>query len=354
MAAAVSILKALRLMDDRSNDQTTATQSDQQSSNTSVELGINFKMVKDCNNNSNKARPSTPTPSTDDECSSVSADGDQNSKDSNPDDDVIRQKLSMRAYHLPGNNWRQDLGMYIKNNHLIFGICCHHRLHPVTVKHRLVILLGSLAFGLSATNAIYLYYLWGKDDVDRYDDTALSISLGGDVVENVVTNSVTIDISHGMALLWTVGAAAHSFFDLALWHMIACGCMKRKFCRVVGSNMAVAIVMLIIALTTFVVVVRAYESGDKEIYNSDQDDGGATFASDQGFGHHADFQYLYGYGVELLLSLFVYTPLAQVLLFTGLFGCGAVPFLGGRPYEARKWKRRSKTGSDTNGMVQDV
>ena len=73
------------------------------------------------------------------------------------EEDIIRQKLSLRAYHLPGNNWCQDLDMYIRNNHLIIGLFCHHKLHPVKWYHRLVLLLGSFAFGLIITNIVYLH-----------------------------------------------------------------------------------------------------------------------------------------------------------------------------------------------------
>ena len=73
------------------------------------------------------------------------------------EEDIIRQKLSLRSYHLPGNNWTQDLDMYIRNNHLIIGIFCHHKLHPVKWYHRLVLLLGSFAFGLIITNIVYLH-----------------------------------------------------------------------------------------------------------------------------------------------------------------------------------------------------
>ena len=125
-------------------------------------------------------------------------------------------------------------------------------------------------------------------------------------------------------MLWTVGAAAHCVFDLALWHMIACTCIRNRSCRALGRNAAVAVAILLVAPMSFVVVVRAYESGE---------DAGATFGG-------ADFRYLYGYLVELFLSLFVSTPLVQSLLFTGVLGCGVVPFLGGRPYEARRRERR--------------
>ena len=227
----------------------------------------------------------------------------------------------------------------------------HVQLHPVRIKHRIVILLGSLAFGLSATNAVYLYYLWARDDTD-YDDSAFSISLGGDVVENVTDKTLTIDISHGMALLWTVGAAAHSFLDLTLWHMIACsyGCRKTACCKVAGWNLAVAIVMILVAVTSFVVVVRAYEAGEEEIQQHN-DSSISDIDTAFGFGGRADFRYLYGYLIELVISLFVYTPLAQILLFTGVCGCGAVPILGGRPYEVRKSNNSSRNdGGEKNGV----
>ncbi|KAL7444359.1 hypothetical protein ACHAXH_009959 [Discostella pseudostelligera] len=286
----------------------------------SVELDLKFKMDKSI----------SPLSSTDDECSSISFDEESQANDSQ--DDIIRKRLTACSYHLPGNTFCQDLSMYIRNNHQIFGICCHHRLHPIKAKHRLVILLGSLAFGLSATNAVYLYYLWGTDG--ESNDSVFSISLDGDIVETLNSNhALTIDISQGMALLWTVGAAAHTLFDMTLWYMIACPCTKKKCCRVAGWNMVVSIVMLTVAATSFVVVVRAYESGEND--ESDQDIKPAF-----GFGNEkADFRYMYGYLIELAISLLVYTPVMQTILFSGIMGCCTVPVFGGREYEVRKCKR---------------
>lgn len=322
-----SVLNVLRLMDGRDSD--TASRPV-----TSVELDVKFKMSK----HHNPGRSSTPTPSTDDESSSRSSVDTMEQKEC---DDIIQQRLQRRAYHLPGNNgWCKDLCMYLSNNHLVFGICCHHRLHPLRIKHRLVILVGSLAFGLSATNAVFLYFLWARDDTN-HDDAAFSFSIGGDVVENMTEKAeMTIDISHGMALLWTVGAASHAIFDLALWHMVSCWCCtKQKQCRVVGWNVAVALVMLLVALTSFAVVLRAYESVDHDASAYGGDDFDTTFSP--------DFRYLYGYLVELALSLFVYSTIGQIILFSGVLGCGAVPVLGGRPYEVRKMK------SPENGIARD-
>jgi hypothetical protein len=90
--------------------------------------------------------------------------------------------------------------------------------------------------------------------------------------------------------------------------MIACACMERKCCRTIGWNMAISIVMLTVALTTFVALLRAYESGLKDIQNINQN----------GL-EKADFGYLYSSLLELAISLFVYTPMIQLILFSGIF-----------------------------------
>jgi len=215
-------------------------------------------------------------------------------------------------------------------------------LHPVTIRHRLVILMGSLAFGLTMTNAVYLYLLWGMED---HSDSAISISLGigGDVVDNIATeNTLKIDISYGMAILWTVGAASHSLFDLVLWHMIVCAYTERKCCHTVGWNMAVSVVTLTVALTTCIAVVRAYDYGSEEIQNAEYIDANGL--------EKADFRYLYGCLLELAISLFVYTPMMQMVLFSGILGCGILPVLGGRPYRVREDERRESAGDHSTGV----
>jgi len=225
-------------------------------------------------------------------------------------------------------------------------------------------------------------------------------------------NTLTIDVSHGMVMLWTVGAAAHSLFDYLMWHMIACGHTERKCCRFFGWSMAVSLVMITVALTSFVVLLRACESPSTTTTESDSltilglDDtqyavGGLWDCDDQpwyisadrkctndrihtqsdelfenmqmcceqNFGLTAscgyrdvcieeetdmsslyqpenelevsDFQYLHGCLLELAISLFVYTPMMQIILFSGILGCGVLPVLGGRFYTLRNERRVS-------------
>lgn len=40
------------------------------------------------------------------------------------EEEIMRQKLSLRSYHFEGNNWCEDWQMYMKNNHLVsISIC---------------------------------------------------------------------------------------------------------------------------------------------------------------------------------------------------------------------------------------
>ena len=341
------------------NNKKTLSEGDTASSGkSSYSLEVKFNMAKD-NCSCDKYSTSTPTTSSD---SLHEIDAQKQIYD---DEAIIRQKLSIRSYHLPGNSWGQDYAMYIKNNHLVFGLCCRHRLNPVTTKHRLIILLGSLAFGLTVTNAVYLYFLLGDK---KYDDTALalSFSLSGQVVDglNDSAQNISLDISNGMAMLWTIGAGAHAMFDLLLWHMIACGyCQstKRNYNHA-GWNMALAVVSIIVAGASFVVLYRAYEDDEAEI--DEQlfkfvDDGNETvsFGYEDSNPHrpitmetikalrqgNPDFRFLYGYLVELGLSLFVFTPIIQTILFSGIFGCcGRLPLVGGRPRSVKLENERVK------------
>ena len=39
--------------------------------------------------------------------------------------------LAHRSYHLPGHGYCSDLVQYFANTHPLFGMCCHHPMHPV-------------------------------------------------------------------------------------------------------------------------------------------------------------------------------------------------------------------------------
>ena len=84
------------------------------------------------------------------------------------------QKLALQSYHLPGNNWIQDWWQFMANNHPVFGICCHNRLHPIKSFTRIVALVGTITFGLAITNFCYVFYLWNPE----YDRVVASYVTG--------------------------------------------------------------------------------------------------------------------------------------------------------------------------------
>ena len=89
-----------------------------------------------------------------------------------PEENEIVQLLALQSYHLPGNNWIQDWWQYMSNNHPVFGICCHNKLHPIKGFTRIVALIGTITFGLAITNFCYVFFLWNPE----YDRVIASIT----------------------------------------------------------------------------------------------------------------------------------------------------------------------------------
>jgi len=147
---------------------------------------------------------------------------------------VTIDKLLNHSYHLPKHNWFQDLFQYTTNNHPVFGICCHHPLHPLSWKIRVATLFGSVLMGLAITCLIYVVFVVSQQDFE-HDYFELSTNktktgLQDDLDQNVSTLSVT----SGNIALWTVGAFLHGLYDNMVWALAAgtcCTCCKdSKYC----------------------------------------------------------------------------------------------------------------------------
>lgn len=240
------------------------------------------------------------------------------------DDSVLIPLLARRSHHLPGNDWRQDWNMWMSNNHIIFGICLHHRLHPVETWERLLMLLSSVSFGLVATGAVYQLY-------EMYPE-----SLNAALVQIRGT-----PVTSSMVVLWTAGGLLHGVFDTAVWHIMACACchpggrfgdhkQSRRF-KDCGSYLLIPVIVGLLGLAAYLVLQQAASGGTD---NNDDDDDSATddevdFNDIQG---PESFRFLTKYCVELFMAWFVYFPVVGTLLFSGVLGCnGRLPFLGGRP-----------------------
>jgi len=175
------------------------------------------------------------------------------------------------------------------NNHPIIGICCHHRLHPLKTGQRFIILLGSFAFGVAITNVCYLWFISTGRDAKQ---EIFSIDLN-------TQESAHYSVTAGLVMLVTVGSGLHTIFDRFVWSLSACRC-----CRAGG---------------TFETSVKDFEL--------------------------EDFSFLKAYCIEFAVSLFLYYPLLDTVLFSGILGCYRLPILGGRPYEVRKEEKKRITKS---------
>jgi len=258
------------------------------------------------------------------------------------------QLLALQSYHLPGNSWMQDWCQFMANNHPIFGVCCHNKVHPIKSCTRIVALAGTITFGLAITNVFYVFYLWNPE----YNRVLASIA---------TDNGTEYVLTTGMLLLWTVGGGAHCAFNLAMWHIAACACCKNggfcescACCPSLGKYMIRFFVLCTAAFCVLIIVLRVAINDEAEDEPSNADDGNAN----QGLNieNLSEFSFVFNYFIEMTLAFFVYYPICVTTLLSGILSCGyAIPVVGGRPYEiAREERRNSRRQGDrdrTKGSI---
>jgi len=235
----------------------------------------------------------------------------EESSDSEDDSEII-QALALRNYHLPGYSCCADFMQWFVNGHPVLGIFCRHSLHPVGVGERIILLIGSTAFGLALTSAAYVWFY-----IEEMDENSTAFSF-------VDLSGNTVLISKGMCVLWTVGCILHSSFDYMMWHVSACafcrtgGCCSACGCFTwIGSLFSLFIISTVVLLAIFETVVRM----DMEAIEGLSD------------GERA-FSFPSVCSIEIALALFCYSPIVGLFLFSGGFGlCTHVSWLGGRQRE---------------------
>ena len=266
------------------------------------------------------------------------------------ENEKIIPALATRAFHLPGNSWCADWFQFFGNNHPLLGICCHHRLHPISMWMRIVMLIGSIGFGLLLTNFVWLWYYYHEDK------TLLTLQLGG--LSNVTTlstggnqtqQSSGMEITQAMVALWTFGSALHAVFDNTIWHISACVCCLPGqalsccgCCRRIGADIAIIIVVILTTIATGAILLRVIiENNNNSSLGLNLTDFNSTGLVNsqvnlQGMTDVTAYHFLSSYAVELAIALFVCNPIFGTILFSGVLGCGKVPFLGGRPYQVMR------------------
>lgn len=247
------------------------------------------------------------------------------------------------------------------NNHPLFGICLHHKYHPIKPCVRLVSLVGSVLFGLAVTNIIYLSFVFTNRSYDHIyldikTNTTEGIQTGTTFIDDNVQPELTV--TNGNLALWTVGAALHAFYDNIVWSLAACTCCMNgrgmteerlaRF-RSRGVLLVMLLVIMITALATFAVAVRSAvaelekESEIAENIGLTDEEISLWQARDAN-----EFEFMIAYFVELVLNFFVYYPVVGSILFSGCLTCGRYPVIGGRPYEIRHDVERPEESQRAN------
>ncbi len=291
----------------------------------------------------------------------------------NDDEKRIAAALALRSFHLPGYSLLQDWWQYMVNHHPVWGICCHHRLHPLELKMRLLYFVGSVMFGLAVTNCMWFIFIWGEVDEQQ---AVLTIRFGEQKYNDDLTaeynqeqdagllfqNNGEIIITQGMILLWTIGGTLHAFFDQTIWFITTCACCLPGqalecclFARQYTRIMAVVAVVFTTAVATLAVLLRAsvpveQQEGEEEEPTNPSDTNTLEEWYSQGSQRIGQipqqsisaYDFLLTYGMELGLSYVVYYPLLGTLFFSGILGCYRIPVLGGRPYEVQQEERRKQ------------
>mmetsp|Transcript_18850 Transcript_18850/g.28601 ORF Transcript_18850/g.28601 Transcript_18850/m.28601 type:complete len:323 (+) Transcript_18850:117-1085(+) len=269
----------------------------------------------------------------------------------------IIQKLASRSYHLPGYKLFRDWTQYLFNNHPVLGICFHHKLHPLKTRQRLIILLGSFFYGVAITNIIYLWFLGtGRDDQEEV--FALDLSATNGRADDEQAYSTNYSVTSGLLLLITVGSGSHAVFDRFVWTLSACGCCRSggrfgncgcvgAFCKTLAFSLAIILVVAVVALATCAVVVRAtVEESQLKVpfFENNLSENRTEVSMQESLELNdildefdvTDYSFLRGYALEFFVSLFVYYPFIETVLFSGILGCGCIPILGGRPLSMKK------------------
>jgi hypothetical protein len=182
-------------------------------------------------------------------------------------------------------------------------------------------------------------------------------------------NENVIHVNQGMIILWTLGCSVHALYDVMIWYLEVCSCCPRKHpdttvyhrtkYQQCGTALVILTTLLCAVTATLAILLRASIIANNEAIIDSQfgkDSSSSTNVTDSPViegvqdssyrialvkSDASVYEFLLSYFVELLLALFVFLPLVETVLFSGILGCcGLIPFLGGRPYEVKQAYQR--------------
>jgi hypothetical protein len=236
---------------------------------------------------------------------------------------ILIQRLATKSFHFPNHSYCQDWWMFYSNNHIILSFFLAHPLHPFGLKERILNLVASLSFGLSATSFVALWYFHHSDQ-----EKITYISVFG-----------FFNVTQGLVVTAFFGGFCNVLFDFFIWFIQVCPLCQpgsiifdklsdstRTFWLWMGSNVAFIVTAIAISLAINVIAVRA----------SVIDDG-----NEDGYAHSIQcYSFIGTFLLEVLITQALMFPIVAFTIFSGVLGCFVLPGVGGRPYQKRKADRR--------------
>jgi len=146
-------------------------------------------------------------------------------------------------------------------------------------------------------------------------------------------------ITYERIVLFTVGGVFHSLADLCMWHLTACACClpdfgnRRKtlgFLGKVGPFVAVLVAAMMVALATFVVMMRL--DHEEQMKGAAAAEGGGEDGEEN---ETNSYRFLISFLMELGTVWLVWHPALSTFFFTGLIW-PIFPCIGGRPKELKR------------------
>lgn len=226
-------------------------------------------------------------------------------------------------------------------------------------------MIGSVMFGLALTNICWLWFIY-----DQTQSTPIfTVSAGGVIfnngtqyvyMNNTVTSLTQNDVTPGMFVLWTIGSIIHAIYDTTIWYAASCTCcsgactwMKER--KNFGKYFVIVLVLVTSAISTAFVIIRAslQSNPSKQVdVNAIRSAGlvdDAINVHEVTNGSKSNWSFVMSYGLELFIAWFVFFPIVETILFSGILSCGGrLRCLGGRPLEMKREQEEMKLGPPSN------
>jgi hypothetical protein len=226
------------------------------------------------------------------------------------------------------------------NNHPLLGIFFNHPLHPVCRSMRAIAFFGSLTFGLTITNIIYMAFVLQHRPFDQklVQLSVIDQEITGDQIIDKALSEVTV--TSGMVALWTVGSALNALYDNLIWSLAGCSCClegsRYEHLQKYRKYIPLFTVFLVMGTAAFasliVLIVAASNANSSDLHT-------AKLFGLKYNTNRESYRFLLSYSLEVLLSLALWYPFVGALLFSGILGCFNLSILGGRPYEIKELEK---------------